>query len=112
MASQAIVAMRVCAPPGLAPYMGARWRKAPNSPQFSSAFVVPMRPKRVTLSFRRNCRRPVSAIFRAQRAGETRACSVVDGADGEGGGRHGEGRGARVERNGEGGGCDAGEPQQ
>ncbi|CAI6001279.1 unnamed protein product [Closterium sp. NIES-64] len=31
-----------------------------------------MRPKRVTLSFRRNCRRPISAIFRAQRAGETR----------------------------------------
>ncbi|CAI5491514.1 unnamed protein product [Closterium sp. Naga37s-1] len=72
MASQAIVAMRICAPPALAPYMGARWRKAPNTPQFSTAFVVPMRPKRVTLSFRRNCRRPISAIFRAQRAGETR----------------------------------------
>ncbi|CAI7837948.1 unnamed protein product [Closterium sp. NIES-53] len=64
--------MRICAPPALAPYMGARWRKAPNTPQFSTAFVVPMRPKRVTLSFRRNCRRPISAIFRAQRAGETR----------------------------------------
>ncbi|CAI5527495.1 unnamed protein product [Closterium sp. Naga37s-1] len=72
MASQAIVAMRICAPPALAPYMGARWRKAPNTPQFSTAFVVPMRTKRVTLSFRRNCRRPISAIFRAQRAGETR----------------------------------------
>ncbi|GJP76836.1 hypothetical protein CLOP_g7288 [Closterium sp. NIES-67] len=49
---------------------------------------------------------------RSARGRDARGRAVVDGADGEGGGRHGKGRGARVERNGEGGGCDAGEPQQ